>query len=389
MVLSQHDRSMGFIQMMMNDNFRSGFSKSADSMPVWVPQSVRNYLAHTEGGTSIRELAREDGCHASTVLRQVRKLETRRDDPLVDAALRTLGAYQRAASGIDAVQNQGSTPMANGSFDAPLTDAQTLAREGARVLRRLCEKGALLAVAENMEKAVVVRDGAAGASTRTGVVDRVVAEAMALKGWIATKESGTVSRYRITSAGRAALADLLARAESRKATEGADDAHGYELAEVAQSAQAQPRKRSRYTTVESPLIALARRRDRDGAAFLSPDLVHAGEQLREDFELAQMSPVAPGAWESFLQAPGETTLDAEEGGASADARARMAAALNDLGPGLADVVLRCCCYLEGLEIVEKHLGWSARSGKIVLRIALMRLRRHYDETIGVGGGMIG
>jgi len=43
------------------------------------------------------------------------------------------------------------------------------------------------------------------------------------------------------------------------------------------------------------------------------------------------------------------------------------------------VALRCCCYLQGLEIVEKRMGWSARSGKIVLRIALQRLRRHYDD----------
>ena len=52
-------------------------------------------------------------------------------------------------------------------------------------------------------------------------------------------------------------------------------------------------------------------------------------------------------------------------------------------------MLRCCCYLEGLEAAEKKLGWSARSGKIVLRIALMRLKQHYDETTGPGGGLIG
>ena len=53
------------------------------------------------------------------------------------------------------------------------------------------------------------------------------------------------------------------------------------------------------------------------------------------------------------------------------------------------MVLRCCCYLEGLEVAEKRMGWSARSGKIVLRIALMRLRRHYEETGNTSARLIG
>ena len=48
-----------------------------------------------------------------------------------------------------------------------------------------------------------------------------------------------------------------------------------------------------------------------------------------------------------------------------------------LGPGLSDVVFRVCCFLEGLETAEKRLGWSARSGKVVLKIALERLALHY------------
>ena len=46
------------------------------------------------------------------------------------------------------------------------------------------------------------------------------------------------------------------------------------------------------------------------------------------------------------------------------------------------------CYLEGLETTEQKLGWAARSGKIVLRIALQRLRRHYDG-LHDGGGLVG
>jgi hypothetical protein len=64
------------------------------------------------------------------------------------------------------------------------------------------------------------------------------------------------------------------------------------------------------------------------------------------------------------------------------ARARVSDALDDLGPGLADVVLRVCCFLEGLESAEKRLGWSARSGKVVLKIGLQRLLRHYEERHG-------
>ena len=76
-------------------------------------------------------------------------------------------------------------------------------------------------------------------------------------------------------------------------------------------------------------------------------------------------------------------------GGSESARDRVALALRDLGPGMGDIVLRVCCFLEGIELTERRLGWSARSGKIVLRLALMRLERHYAETYGKGSRLIG
>ena len=274
-----------------------------------------------------------------------------------------------------------------------------IAREGRRILRRLCETGAMLAVAKDMEKAVVVRDAVDGNNTRTAVVDRAIAEAMALKDWIAVQDPGArISRYRITATGRSALKRLLAEAENKAAR----TAQGFAEAQSAFAAQhrdwdirevssddGDSTRRLRYNLAESPLATLARRKDRDGKPFLSEDLVAAGERLREDFELAQMGPRVTQNWERFLTGTRGDFGSGDGLKGPEAARARVEQALADLGPGLGDAVLRCCCFLEGMEAAEKRMGWSARSGKIVLRIALIRLKRHYEDRYGRHGPMIG
>lgn len=353
------------------------------SVPSWVPEPAMRYLAHTETGLTIRELARLAGCHASTVLRQIRKLESRREDLLVDEALCRLGR-QHFRHG-DRVNHLSETEPETMTVTVriPRTEeSEQFDKEARRILRRLTETGAVLAVAQDMEKAVVVRDTASGSTTRTAVVDREIAQAMALKNWISCRQPGRISRYSITSEGRAALAGLLASAEN-SARPGFADAQAQFIPgpSLRQEARAEAaRGRTRYSTPDSPLTLLARRRDKDGRPFLSDDLVAAGERLREDFELSQLGPNVTQNWDRFL-----TGRDANSGvgggfARGASARDRVANALRDLGPGLGDVALRCCCYLEGLESAEKRMGWSARSGKIVLRIALQRLKRHYETA---------
>ncbi|WP_299875888.1 DUF6456 domain-containing protein [uncultured Sulfitobacter sp.] len=351
-------------------------------LPDWVPVGTARYLAHTEWGLPIRQLARDAQCHASTILRQIRKVEMRRDDPLVDAGLRALGTLHRPARAADAVPTEAAAPEI-------VPDQQTLTLEATRVLRRLCETGALLAVAAEMERAVVVRDAGSNAPTRTAVLSTAVAQALALKSWIAPGNSGRIVRYHITAQGRSALAKMIDKQGGAPVTAGFAEAQGQFVTEAEDDPNAPQRARMRYCLADSPLIALARRRDRDGSAFLSDPLVHAGERLREDFELAQMGTAVTQNWDGFLTAGTSRGRGARGGDAASEARARVSAALGYLGSGLSDVALHCCCYLEGLETTEKRLGWSARSGKIVLRIALMRLQRHYEETEGASGPMIG
>lgn len=270
----------------------------------------------------------------------------------------------------------------SGSDGQGVPDDAELQREATRVLRRLNESGATLAIARDMEKAVVVRDMADGQSIRTAIVERSVAEAMALKDWISLVSEGRIARYRISGPGRMALKRFLAQEEAIRIAmgEGADPCSEQHRDWVERNASSDSNRKKgiRYNAAESPLSALARRKEKDGSPFLAPDLVAAGERLREDFELAQLGPRVAQNWDRFLTggARGDFTVDAD--GGSASARDRVLKALKDLGPGLGDVVLRTCCFLEGMEAVEKRMGWSARSGKIVLRIALMRLRQHYD-----------
>jgi len=324
----------------------------ASRLPPWLPSAVRIYLAHVEGGQSLRAIARAEGMHPSTVMRQVRRFEGRRDDPLIDHAL------DRLAPGT------GETAKESAPMPATPIDDQTLQSEAQRVLRRMAEPGALMAVASDLPRAVVLREGAQG-TVRLAVLDRPVAEAFALSGWIACRQPGRVARYEITATGRALL-----RQNPPEANE----------------AEPGPRR----ICTESPVAMLARRRDRDDQPFLSAALVAAAERLREDFEIAQMEPGMAQDWSHFLTAgvQGGNRRSGPGGrSAPAAARARVLAALRDLGPGLGDVALRCCCYLEGLETAERREGWSARSGKIVLRIALMRLEQHYAD-LGEEGQMM-
>lgn len=327
-------------------------SAQAFRVPTWAPEGTRDYIAHVEGGLPIRAIARATGRAPSTVLRRIRRFEGRRDDPLIDEALSILG--------------RGSSKP-----ESPMTepDADTLEREALRVLRRLAEPGAVLAMARGMDVAAVMRGSVGGEPRRTATLPRSVARAMALKEWIGSRDpSAPLALYRLTSAGHVALRRLITEDRGGKQGDGDSDGH----------------RQPRYS-VETPISVLGRRRDRKGAPFLAAGLLAAGERLREDYELARAGGDIPSV-EALLAEGGGKLIS---GGGPEAARTRLRAAFERLGPGLSDVLYSTCCRLDGIEATEQRLGWAARSGKEVLRIALRHLRLHYDETEGRYGAMIG
>ena len=107
----------------------------------------------------------------------------------------------------------------------------------------------------------------------------------------------------------------------------------------------------------------------------------AGEKLRADFWFAQMTPRVTANWSMFLSAGSRQRGAPDLGPDVRDfviaARERIRRALSAVGPDLAGVLIDVCCHLKGLEASEKASGWPQRSGKVILRIALGQLARHY------------
>jgi hypothetical protein len=133
---------------------------------------------------------------------------------------------------------------------------------------------------------------------------------------------------------------------------------------------------------ESPLGQLARRKDKEGRPFLSRAEVDAGERLRVDFTRGMMMPRLGANWEASvaMRRRGSAGGVADLTDAALAARRRVDLALTAVGPELSGLLVDVCCFLKGLETVERERAWPMRSAKIVLKTALGVLARHYQPS---------
>jgi hypothetical protein len=121
---------------------------------------------------------------------------------------------------------------------------------------------------------------------------------------------------------------------------------------------------------ESPLTWLHARGHLDDRQFA------AGERLRSDWERAQLAPGVTMRWDAVrVTGGGERGLNPGE--RQLAAKARFDAAVAAAGPGLADILWRVACAGEALPEAERSLAWPARSGKLVLSLALDRVAAFY------------
>ncbi|WP_099865136.1 DUF6456 domain-containing protein [Pararhizobium haloflavum] len=242
------------------------------------------------------------------------------------------------------------------------------ARKDMARLLQFCASGACRASAPREGKVEIVRDDAsayAAAETVVTVARRV--------GLVAAGKKNAVA---ITPAGKAWLKRHVAAQNSMTAEACFAAQHRDTVTETREVAGAKATVSVNLN--ESPLASLARLKSRDGDPYLDEDAFMAGERLRRDFSFAALQPRISSNWEAGVSATkGKSPAIGDLTDHAIAARDRVSAALGAVGPELSGVLLDICCFLKGLETVERERQWPVRSGKLMLRTALNALSRHY------------
>lgn len=220
------------------------------------------------------------------------------------------------------------------------------------ILKALIDKRNVLAVADGLDTALVMQviDGVPVTKARCTAA---LAQELVRGGLVILRQSGKMEQYGLSDRGREELQRQTS--EPRRAAPARDLRVG--------------------VGGDSPLDMLRRRKDKTGQPYLSAAEVEVAHIAELGFTAAGFPPSLGMTGEEFVARGAEGCVDSAMGH-------RFIETMRELGDGLSDIVLRVICLREGLEAVEKRLGWSARSGKVVLKIALMRLalKRQGDKT---------
>ncbi len=116
-----------------------------------------------------------------------------------------------------------------------------------------------------------------------------------------------------------------------------------------------------------------------GRFALSENETAAANLFRQDYEQAHMTGRTTMDWSERVgrtktrRPAGHDSLPLKALGA----RRRLHKALDFVGPGLSDILVEACCHEQSLQASEALFALPARSGKVMLKLALARLAVFY------------
>ena len=232
-------------------------------------------------------------------------------------------------------------------------------KEIARLLRFIAKGAAEIDETQSSDK-LVLESGAYGTISATRNVVKVT-----LSQGLGALSKGKIS---ISDAGRTWLRRL----------ECTDDPYAWQHRSEAIIAVADKSgsMRVRSNDAESPLSMLRNRKDAKGLPLIDDEAFKAGERLRSDFTLGNLMPAIGVNWDVTGSGSRDNGV-LEITDAALAARQRVERALEAVGPELSGVLIDVCCFLKGLETVERERRWPVRSAKLILKTALAVLDRHY------------
>lgn len=147
-------------------------------------------------------------------------------------------------------------------------------------------------------------------------------------------------------------------------------------------------KGGRINLNESPLARLSVSIN-GGAPFLQTHHLESGERVRRLFERARMIQRTTMSYDpNRLPATGQRDgSGADLSETAIDARRELATIRELLAKDCACAVFDVCGYMKGLQTIEIERNWPRRSAKLVLRVGLEQLARHFGLTrVATGRG---